>query len=97
MAGDNPTDRGPSDPRSPAVEDAQTEGAVLALVLIEHPSYLTIPELSRALGNDPDEFASKDTIDRAVRELIRGGLLHCHGGLVMPTRAARYFKRLEMN
>jgi hypothetical protein len=89
-------DCGPSDPLSPAEEDAQMEGAVLARVLIEHPSHMTIHELSRALGKDPDEFADRDAVYRAVRELVQGGLLHFHGGVMMPTRAARYFERLEM-
>jgi hypothetical protein len=95
MAIDNPTDRGSSDYVSPAEEDDQIESAALVLVLIEHPSHLTVAELSRALNDDPDDFASKDAIDRAVRALVGGGLLNRHGDVVMPTRAALYFARLR--
>jgi hypothetical protein len=97
MATNNPTDRGSSDYVSPAEEEAQRASAVLVLILIEHPSHLTVPEISRALNDDPDDFASKDGVDIAVRELIGGGLLHRHGDVVMPTRAALYFARLWGN
>ncbi len=34
-------------------------------------------------------------VERAVRELVGAGLLHCCCGHVLPTRAALYFRRLE--
>jgi len=95
MATDNPTDRQSGDPASPAEEDARAEAAVLAFVLDEHPDRLTIPELSRALNAHPGGFSSDDAVERAVRELVGGGLLHCQGGLVVPTRAAVRFDRLD--
>jgi hypothetical protein len=70
---------------------------VLAFLLEEHPSQLTIPELSRALNAHPGGFSSDDAVERAVRELVGAGLLYCHGAFVLLTRAALYFARLEVD
>ncbi|MET0305265.1 MAG: hypothetical protein ABW196_03435 [Solirubrobacterales bacterium] len=91
MANPNPTDCAE---RYPAGEDAKAERVVLAFLLEEHPTPLTIPELSRALNADPG-FDTDDAVERAVRELVGAGLLHCEGAFVVPTRAALYFARLE--
>ncbi len=77
MAETNPTDC-ERDPAHPSAEDAKAERVVLASLLEEHPSLLTIPELSRALNADPG-FATDDAVERAVRELVGAGLLHCEG------------------
>ena len=45
MADQNPTGRASLDPFSPASEDKRTESAVLALLLNEHPTRLTMDEL----------------------------------------------------
>jgi hypothetical protein len=68
--------------------------AVLAFLLNEHPSQLTILELSRGLNVHPGSFSSEDAVERAVRELVGAGLLYCHGAFVLPTRAALYFAQL---
>jgi hypothetical protein len=94
MADANPTDCAERDLPRPRAEDAKVERAVLALLLEEHPSQLTIPELSLALNADP-AFESDDAVERAVCELVGAGLLYCCGGFVLPTRAALYFARLE--
>lgn len=91
MADPNPTDCAE---RHPAGEDAKAERVVLAFLLEEHPSQLTIPELSLALNADPG-FDTDDAVERAVRELDGAGLLHCHSGFVVPTRSALYFACLE--
>jgi hypothetical protein len=93
MATENPTDRDRIGRLSPAEEDARTEHAVLFFLIAEHPAQLTVAELSLAL-NDRDDFARGDAVERAVRELVGAGLLHCQGGFVLPTRAALYFDRL---
>ena len=95
MAEINPTDRAKRDPDTPAEADRKTERVVLAFLLEEHPSQLTILELSRALNVRPGGFESDDAVERAVRELVGAGLLRCSGGYVLPTRAALYFARLE--
>jgi hypothetical protein len=37
---------------------------------------------------DPDDFPQRDNIERAVRELVNGGLLFRCSGAVLPTRTA---------
>jgi len=37
---------------------------------------------------DPDDFAKRDGVERAVRELVMGGLLFRCEGTVLPTRTA---------
>ncbi len=39
-------------------------------------------------------FDSEDAVERAIRQLVGAGLLHCCGGFILPTRAALYFSRL---
>jgi hypothetical protein len=95
MAELNPTDRAERVPSTPAEQDAQAEQAVLAFLLDDHPDHqLTIPEVSRAMNAGETDFGSEDAVERAVRELVGAGLLHCQRGFVLPTRAALYFARL---
>jgi len=91
MSCDNPTD---CVERDPAAEDAKTERVVLAFLLEEHPTQLTIPEVSRALNAHPGGFSDDDAVERAIRELDGAGLLSCRGGCAVPTRAALYLARL---
>lgn len=93
MANCNPTDS-ERDSASPAEADRKAERAVLAFVLDEHPSELTIPEVSWAF-NPKATDSGGDEVERAIRELVGARLLHCRDGFVMPTRAALYFERLQ--
>ena len=90
MADSNPTDC----ERNPAGEDRHVQAAVLAFLIDEDPDRFTIPELSRAMNAGPATFEAEDAVERAVRELVGGGLLHCCGGFVLPTRAALICWRL---
>jgi len=94
MADENPTDCAERIPL-PADEDAKTEMAVLAFVLDEHPTQLTIPELSRALNASSEDFGAFDSVERAIRQLDGAGPLNCKGGMAVPSRAALYFARLS--
>jgi len=51
--------------------------------------------LIREVG-DPEDFAKRDGVERAVRELVKGGLLFRCEGAVLPTRAALYVAELEL-
>jgi len=93
MATQDPTCSRSDDPAS---EDARTESGVLGFVLEEHPSHLTIPELSLAMNYGPGDFSRNDAIERPIRELVGAGLLHIAAGLLRPTRAALYFHSLEV-
>lgn len=55
---------------------------------------LTLDELVRELTVDSAEFQERDRVQRAVRDLIAGGLIHRVGDLVLPTRAAVNFHEL---
>lgn len=74
---------------SPASEDRQVERAVLSHIIDAHPSTLLLSDLLRELG-DPGDFSERDGIERAVRDLAKGGLLFRCEGTVLPTRAALY-------
>jgi hypothetical protein len=78
-----------------SAQDAKAERAALAFLIDEHPNQLTVAEVSWALDQDSTEFEAKDAVERAIRELVGAGLLHCADGFVVPTRAALYFARLE--
>lgn len=97
MADRNPMGSVEHDDARPATQDTKAERTVLAFVLNEHPNQLTVAEVSWALNQDSAEFERVDAVERAVRELVGAGLLHCSDGFVMPTRAALYFARLEMD
>lgn len=97
MADINPMDCGAPGPTAYAAEEMQAQRVVLAFLLEEHPSRLTIPELCRAMYAHPNDFNSNDVIERAIRELGGAGLIHCDGGYAAPSRPALYFARLEMD
>jgi hypothetical protein len=78
-----------------AAQDAVTESAVLQQVLDLHPTQLTLDELTREIGGQLAEFAERDAIDRAVRDLTAAGLLHQRDSFVLATRAALRFNELS--
>jgi hypothetical protein len=80
-------------------DDATIEAAVLRQLLALHPVQVTVAELIRELaGEETDEggaeFALRDAVARAVRELGAAGLLHRSGDLVLPSLAALRFEKL---
>ncbi len=74
-----------------ADRDARDQAEVLREVLDIYPAAMTLDELVRELTVASDEFAEQDRVQRAVRDLIAGGLLHRVGDLLLPTRAAVNF------
>jgi phage head maturation protease len=82
------------DKRTTAGEDAATESAVLQQLLDLHPTQVTMEELLLEVGGQFADFAERDAIDRAVRDLAGVGLLHRHDSFVLPTRAALRFNEL---
>jgi hypothetical protein len=75
-------------------EDEGVESAVLRQLLDLYPTRLTLAELVRELGGDRGEFAERDAVERAVRDLSAVGLLHRGTELIEPTRAALRFSDL---
>jgi hypothetical protein len=93
MATENPRDR-ERDPATP--QEPKVERAALAFLIDKHPDRLTIPQVAREMNAKPGGVSeSGDAVERAIRELVGAGLLHCRGGHVLPTRAALYYERLE--
>ncbi len=97
MSCSQPMDCGAVGPPDFPAQDAEDQRVVLSFILGEHPAQLTIPEIAQALYAHPGDFKSDDAVERAIRDLVGGGLLHCHGRFVLPTRAALYRARLEMD
>jgi hypothetical protein len=81
---------------TPASEDDQAQQAVLALLLDVHPAHLAVDELLRELTDRPDDFAPRDRVNNAVRDLAAAGLVHRHGAFVFATRAAVRFEELRI-
>jgi hypothetical protein len=82
------------DSRTTREADLATEAAVMRTVLDIHPTPLTVAELVRELGGGQPGFAERDSIERAVRDLMGSGLLHHREQLLTPTRAALRFSEL---
>lgn len=74
-------------------EDEAVESAVLHQLLDLHPAQLTLEELKREMGGGR-EFADRDALERAVRDLAAVGLVHRGAEFVIPTRAALRFSDL---
>jgi len=72
---------------SNAAEDLRDERAVFVHLVETFPQTLRLSDLIRELGGAED-FAKRDGIERAVRELAKGGLLFRCEGAVLPTRTA---------
>lgn len=73
---------------NPAAEDTAIEAAVLRQLLSLYPVQLTLEELVREIAGEEGDFASRDAVGRAVRELNAAGLVHRNGEVVLPSRAA---------
>jgi hypothetical protein len=63
--------------------------------LFLYPEGLTLEELIREFESFSGASPQRDAIERAVRDLAGVGLLHQVGPLVLPTRSAVVFHRLE--
>lgn len=76
-------------------EDIRVESALMQRVLELHPTRVTGDELVRDLTGEEVDFAARDSVERAIRELTGAGLLHrTDDGFVTPTRAALHFGNL---
>jgi len=79
---------------SPAQEDEIIERSILTQILVLHPTQLSILELALRLERNWQDFAQKDAVERAVRELSRDGLLACDCRRISPSRASLRFDEL---
>jgi hypothetical protein len=74
--------------RTTREEDKVFEAAVLQQVLALHPVPVTLAELVGEIAGEGEDFAQRDAVERAVRDLADCGLLHRSEALVLPSRAA---------
>jgi hypothetical protein len=80
---------------APGREDDLAQQSVLAILLDAHPAQRSTEEVVRELTDRPDEFAERDRIDNAIRDLVGAGLVHRHGSFLFATRAAVRFDELR--
>ena len=83
----------PSRPRG--ATDEQVQADVLSFLLRQHPAPSVLDEILSEMAEPTYGPYSRDDVDRAVRDLAHAGLLHRQGDLVLPTRAAVRFERLN--
>jgi hypothetical protein len=76
-----------------AVEDVRDQAQALREVLFIYPETLTFDELARLMTVGSTQHIERDRVERAVRDLIAGGLFHprTDDDVVRPTRAAINF------
>lgn len=67
---------------------------MLRQILALHPLQITFEELLRDVTDQSDDFAQRDAVERAVRELAAAGLLNRNHDFVLPSRAALRFDEL---
>lgn len=91
---DKPRGAGEDERATTAAQDALDQARVLDEVLSLYPEPLTIDEVVREVTRASTEFNERDRVERAVRDLAGGGLLHRNGDFVLPTRAAVLFHAL---
>ncbi|HEY5941455.1 MAG TPA: hypothetical protein VIT89_01165 [Solirubrobacterales bacterium] len=65
-------------------------------ILDWQPTILRLEDLIREVSPDPREFAHRDAVARAVRDLAKVGLLHQQGECVLPTPATVYVRGWEL-
>lgn len=74
-------------PLSTEAEDQNDVRSVFTHVLWTQPDPLRLSDLILELG-ESEEFGERDRIERAVRELVKAGLVFRCGEVVLPTRTA---------
>jgi hypothetical protein len=76
-------------------DDDALQRAVLAVLLEAHPAQRSDDELVRELTAEPADFAERDAVENAIRDLVAAGLAHRHGRFLFATRAAVRFDELN--
>lgn len=86
-------DDNPGRELAPHEEDDRDQAGIMALVIAEHPTQLTVSELIRQMV--PREAASieSDRVERGVRDLV-GGSGCCIAVVTPSARLARRFNHL---
>jgi hypothetical protein len=80
---------------TPEQEDLTLQSSVINLLFQKHPVQLTLGEVVGEIVTDPADFAQLDAVERAVRDLAKGGVVH-RGEFIVPTRTAFLCRDLEI-
>jgi Fe2+ or Zn2+ uptake regulation protein len=94
--------RGFESRRSRPCHPARARGVLLAgprslgTLLLAYSVQYSAEELVREMTERPDEFAERDAVLNALRDLARAGLVHRHGPFAFATRAAVRYHELEI-
>jgi hypothetical protein len=83
------------DSEPPDHDDDLAQQAVLTILLDAHPAQRSTDELVREVTDRPDDFAERDRVANAIRDLVRAGLVHRNGPFLFLTRAAVRFDELS--
>jgi hypothetical protein len=83
-------------PMSATSDEGRVQQAILALLLDAHPAQWSMDEMLREMTDQPSDFAVRDRIENAIRDLVGAGLAHRHGAFVFATRAAVRFDELQV-
>lgn len=75
-------------PQAPTADDDHVQEAVLGHLIYLYPAQLTIAEVVREMSVASTTFTVVDQYERALRDLIRAGLVHRNGEFVFASRAA---------
>ena len=94
MAEKDSMDRGSDGPRTNQAQDIHDQGIALVHVVDAYPTQLRLSDLGRELTDGSGDFAERDRIERAARDLVAVGLLFRCDGLLLPTRAALRFNEI---
>jgi hypothetical protein len=81
--------------QTPESEDSKWQSAVLNVLLDAHPEPFTKGELAAAMLKADAGFSERDELARAIKELITVGLVHQNGIVLLPSRAAVHYEKLE--
>jgi hypothetical protein len=74
-------------PLSTEAEDQRDARSVLTHLIGTQPDTLRLSDLILELG-ESEGFDERDRIERAVRDLVKAGLVFRCAGVVLPTRTA---------
>jgi hypothetical protein len=86
---DKPSGAGNERATTTADQDDRDQASVLREIMFIYPEPITREELIREKTLGSPEFAERDRIERAIRDLTATGVLHRRDDdLVIPTRAA---------
>ena len=83
--------------QSVAAREDRNQAEALRHVLDIYPETMTLDELVCELTVASEEFSERDRVERAVGDLIAGGLLRRAGELIVPTRPAVNYHRIDVD